>query len=93
MASKGKTLDDFRAAHDKNVIVPAKIKKALADMEKEGGAENWDYEVQFIKRAGICVTDLAMFREQFADHIVETSGRNPKRVWIANSKAAQKFRG
>jgi RNA-directed DNA polymerase len=30
----------IRASHDKNVIVPSKIRKALAEMEKEH-AENW----------------------------------------------------
>lgn len=87
----GKTLADFRAAHDKNVIVPAKIKKALADMEAEH-AENWAYEGDFMKRAGISQTDVGMFREQFADHVIETSGRNAKKVWFASAKVAAKVR-
>lgn len=89
--TSAKTLADFRAAHDRNVIVPAKIKKALADLEK-AGAENWLYESDFIKLAGISQTDIGMFREQFADHIVETTGRNSKRVWFASAKVAAKVR-
>ncbi len=87
----GKTLADFRAAHDKNVIVPARIKKALADMEVEH-PENWLYEGEFMKRAGISQTDLGMFREQFAEHVIETSGRNAKKVWFASTKVAAKVR-
>jgi|SRR6185437_5839693 len=88
----GKTLADFRAAHDRNVIVPAKIQKALADMLAEH-PENWLYELEFMKRAGISQTDMGMFREQFADHVVETGGKSPKRVWFASEKVAEKARG
>lgn len=93
MSSKpaGKTLADFRAAHDKNVIVPAKIRKALSEMEKES-AENWAYESDLIKRAGISQTDVGLFREQFAAHIVETTGKNAKRIWFASAKVAAKVR-
>lgn len=89
--TRGKTLADFRAAHDKNVIVPAKIRKVLADMEAEH-PENWCYEGDLIKAAGVSQTDMATFRDQFAEHIVETSGRTPKRVWFASAKAAAKAR-
>lgn len=89
--SVGKTLADFRSAHDKNVIVPSKIKKALSDMESEH-PENWCYEADLIKRAGISQTDMAAFRDQFADHIVETSGKTSKRVWFASAKVAAKVR-
>lgn len=87
----GRTLADFRAAHDKNVIVPAKIRKALEEMEKEH-PENWAYETDFIKRAGISQTDVSTFRDQFADHVIQTSGRTPKKVWFASAKVAAKVR-
>ena len=87
----GKTIADFRAAHDKNVIVPAKIKKALADMESEH-PENWAYEADLIKRAGLSQTDMSAFRDQFSEHIVETSGKTQKRVWFASAKVAAKVR-
>lgn len=90
--SVGKSLADFRAAHDKNVIVPARIKKALEEMNAES-SENWCYEQELMKRAGISQTDMGMFREQFAAHIVETSGHNSKRVWFASAKVAEKARG
>lgn len=83
---------DYRAVHDKNVVVPAKIKKALEDMLNEG-PENWAYESEFVRRAGVSQTDMGTFRDQFADHIVETSGHNPKKVWFAAAKVARRIRG
>jgi hypothetical protein len=94
--AKAKTIADFRVLHDVNVIVPNKITTALAAMLKEG-PEQWDYEGDFIKRAGISQTQLGAFREQFIDHIIEapsgSSGRNARRVWVADSKIAKKLRG
>lgn len=87
-----KTLNDFRAAHDKNVIVPTKIRAALKEMLDEG-PENWSYESDFIRRAGISQTDIGMFRDHFSDHVVETSGKHAKRVWFADAKIAAKVRG
>lgn len=93
MASKAKSLNDFRAAHDKNVIVPDKIRKALAAMLKEG-PENYEYEAEFIRRAGVSQTDMGTFRAQFEDYIVNVATeRAPKRVWFADPKVAKKARG
>lgn len=89
--SSGKTLDDFRAAHDRNVIVPTKIRKALSDMESEH-PENWEYELDFMRRAGLSQTDMGMFRPQFEAHVVEVGGKNPKKVWFASAKVAEKAR-
>jgi len=88
---KAKTLADFRAAHDKNVIVPSRIKAALASLLKDG-KDNWCYELEFLKIAGLSTTDLGMFRDQFLDHIVETGGKTPKRVWFASADIARKVR-
>lgn len=87
----GKTLDDFRAAHDKRVIVPAKIRKALAEMEEEH-PENWEYELDFMRRAGVSQTDMGAFRSLFEIHVVEVGGKNPKKVWFASAKVAEKAR-
>lgn len=89
---KGKTLADFRAAHDRNVIVPTKIRAALSKLATEH-AENWVYEADLLKLAGISTTDIGLFRDQFVEHIVETAGRNAKRVWFATIKAAKVARG
>jgi len=93
MPAKAKTLADFRSVHDRNVVIPQKINNALVAMFKEG-AENWEYEVDFVRRAGISQTDLGQFRAKFEDNIVNVgSERNPKRVWFADKKAATKARG
>lgn len=93
--AKPKTIADFRSAHDANVIVPNKIRAALAGMLKEG-SEQWEYELDFIKRAGLSTTQISQFREQFLDHVIEASGgasgRNAKRVWFADAKVAKKLR-
>lgn len=94
-AKKAKTVADFRAAHDPSVIVPNKIRKALDAIAAEG-PENWEYEGDLVKRAGISQTQISMFRELFAAHIVETPrARNaaPRRVWFGSAKVAAKVRG
>jgi hypothetical protein len=96
MASKPKTLADFKAAHDQDVIVPNKIRAALAAIEKEG-AEHWLYEGDFLKLSGISTTQIARYREQFSSHIVLAAGANGKqsnkRVYFGNAKVAAKLRG
>lgn len=91
--SKSRTLSDFRAAHDQNVIIPTKIRAALAAMLKEG-PEQWEYELEFLKRAGVSTTQLAQFRDQFEAHVVVagTGKSGGKRVWFADPKIAKKVR-
>lgn len=84
---KTKTLADFRAAHDKSFIIPQKIREALKKL-----GDGWEYELDFMRLAGLSVTDLANFREQFEGHIVVANGRNPKRVWFGNERIAAEAR-
>lgn len=93
MPKQTRNLASFGATYDKNVIVPNKIRAALAALEKEHGAEGWEHEAELIKRASASTTDFAMFRDQFASHFVEVGGRNAKRVWFATVKAAKAARG
>lgn len=98
-----RNLNTFRANHDRNVIVPNKIRAALADMAAKEGPEAYAYEgsdpeggTPFIKRAGISQTDVGLFRDQFAEHVVELpndSRSRGKRVWFATVKAAKAARG
>lgn len=103
--SKARNIADFRAIYDKNVVVPARITAALADMAKID-AEMWcnegpgpDDDPGMLKRASVSVTDLSMFREQFKDHVVDittsksTGAPNSRRVWFATAKAAKAARG
>jgi hypothetical protein len=84
-AGAGRSLADFRAAHDKGFIVPARIKAAL---EKLG--DGWAYEIEFCKLAAIGIADLANFRDQFADHVVLVE--RTKRVWAGTKGLAAKLR-
>jgi|SRR6185312_5395133 len=88
----GKSLADFRKAHDRNYIVPEKIEAALKLLGKNG----WEYEGDFVKLAGISQTDISAFREQFADHVVDApsvSGRSTaKRVWAGSVEFANTLR-
>lgn len=93
MASKPKTLADFRAVHDKSVVIPNKIRARLAAMLKIGPEEH-DFEVDFLKAAGVATNEIGAYRDQFDAHIVTVGGtRNPKKVWFADPKVAKKARG
>lgn len=85
----GKSLEDFRSTHDKNFVIPNRIKDGLAKL----GEENWEYEFEFMKLCEVSQTDFARFRDQFEDFfLVVNVGRNPKRVWAGSKKLAAKMR-
>lgn len=92
MSKPVKNLASFRAAHDRSVIVPAKIRAALASLRAADGEQGWEYEGVFIKRAGISQTDVGAHREQFSDHVVETKGKGAKRAWFVSVKIATEAR-
>jgi len=82
----GKTLSDFKAAYDKDTIVPQKIRDALELL-----GDGWEYEAPFAKMAGISMTDMGTYREQFADYIVYLR-RDAKKVWAGTKKLAAQMR-
>lgn len=86
--SIGKDLAAFRSSHDKNFIVPKKIEDGL----KALGPDKWEYQADFVKLCQISVTDLAMFREQFSDFLVEVSGKTRKSIWCGSKGLATKLR-
>lgn len=88
---KAKTLDDLRAVHDDNVVIPARIRARFAAMMKVGPEEH-DYEQEFLKAAKVANNKIGAFRQQFKSHIVMTLGGNSKRIWFADPKVAAKFR-
>jgi len=92
-----KTLADFRSKFDRSVVIPDKIRAALAALAKEG-PEAWEYEGEFIKRAMISQSDMGLYRSGFEEHVVvvkdigrSTSG-NGRKVWFADKKVAAKAR-
>jgi hypothetical protein len=90
-----KTVAGFRALHDPTVVVPNRIKAALEALAAEG-PEHWEYEADFLTRAGVTPVQLNSYREQFAAHYVEAqeSGRRtPVRAWFGTAKAAKAARG
>lgn len=97
-AVKGRTLADFRNTHDKDVVIPNKIRVALASMAKDG-PEHHLYEQELLELAGISTTDLAKYRDQFTAHIVVVSNVNgkalasPKNIWFHDIKVAKKLSG
>ncbi len=90
---KPNTLADFKAQFDQNVVVPNKIRAAFSAMLKES-PEAWEYEGDFIKRAGLSQTQIGAYREQFEKHVVvaKSSNRSDRKVWFADAKVAAKAR-
>jgi len=82
----GRSIAEFRNTFDKNTIVPAKIKAAL----KALGPNGWEYELQFVRLAGLNQADLGNFRDMFADFIVPLKDR---RAWAGSKKTAIELKG
>lgn len=82
----GRSLAEFKQAYDKNTIIPQKMRAAL----KELGAA-WEYESEFIKRAGVSYTDLNAFRDMFADHVVVVK-RESKKIWCGTPSFANQLK-
>lgn len=85
-SSNGRSLQDFRAEHDKDFIVPRKIREALKLL---GGG--WEYEAQFAKLAGVSLADLGNYRDAFSEHVVPLR-RDGKRAWAATAAVAARMR-
>lgn len=98
-AAKGRTLADFRAAHDRAVVIPTKIQTALDKMLKDNGPEHYEYEADFMKLAGVGQADISKFRDKFSAFIaiaqpVGTSrSKSARNAWFATTKAAKAARG
>jgi hypothetical protein len=93
-AKKPTNLADFKAQFDPTVVIPNKIKAALASLLKEG-KEAWEFEQDFLKRANLAPPHLAQYRTDFEKHIVRVRerGRNERTVWFADQKVATEARG
>ena len=83
---EGRSLAEFRAEHDKDFIVPKRIKEGLKAL---GGG--WEYEVQFAKTAAISLSDLNAYRSLFEQHVVVVN-RAGKRAWAGTKEVAAKMR-
>lgn len=83
----GRSLDDFRAAHDPDYIVPKRIKDALTKL-----GDGWAYDQEFLKLSGLSTTQLATYRDQFEEFFIMTGGKSPKRIWAGTKGFAAKLR-
>jgi hypothetical protein len=95
MATKTKKgLEEFRATFDPNVIIPNKIREGLKALEKSDGADGWDEEIHFLRRAGINAQQVAPHRDAFKGHIVEAKkpGGRVVNVWFVDVKKAAEMR-
>ena len=69
MTKKSSTLADFKNQFDPAVVVENRILAGLASLAKEG-AEAWEPEQMFLKRAGINALQVSALRSKFEKHIV-----------------------
>lgn len=87
-----RNLDDFRKVYDKSLIIPARIKAALADL-----GDAWETEQEFLRRVACSTTEFARYRDPFIEHSVEiprsrANGSQAKRVWAGTKQFAAKLR-
>lgn len=86
--ASGKSLAEFSAAYNKDEIVPKKIRDGLKQL-----GNGWEYELDFMRRCSISQTDMGRFRPEFEDDfVVNTGGKNPKRVWAGTKELADQMR-
>lgn len=97
------TLTAFASLHDPAVIIPNKIRAALAKLAKEEVA--FAYEATdnrggqpMTRRADVSTIHLAQYRRQFLDHIVKVADqtgkrRGPRLVWFGDATVAFAARG
>lgn len=91
---KARTAADFRAAHDRDTVIPNKIRAGLAKL-LEVGPEHYEYDDGFRALCGLQAAELSNYRNQFAHNwfIAPKTGPTPeKRVWFGNAKVAARLR-
>ena len=90
-----KTINDLRALHDKSVVIPNRIKGALAALKASGDVWAYEADLMALAKPPISTTDFARYREGFADYWVEVpaaQGRNAtRRVWFATAAAKKSW--
>jgi hypothetical protein len=95
---QGKTLADLRAMHDRKVVVPNRIREALAILAKNG--DDWAYEADFqaLVKPPIANMDIAKYRDGFQDFWAELPERSSggrsrqRRVWFVSKKLASEWK-
>jgi len=80
----GRSLAEFRATYDKDTIVPGKIKAALKILDV------WEFEAQFARLAGVSLSDLGNYRDQFSGYVVAL--KESRRAWARTTGIAKAMR-
>ena len=80
-----RSLAEFRAAYDKDYIIPRRIKEGLSQL-----GSGWEYETEFAKLIGVSLQDLGRYRDKFAQHVV--SLREGRRAWAGRASVADEMR-
>jgi hypothetical protein len=90
---KGKTEEDFKGRFVRATVIPRKIDAALAQLGPKGYEDN----MGFTRRAGVSANDLAAFRDQYRDYIIEArevGGDSRARIlWCGSKEFAKRLRG
>lgn len=91
---KGKTLEQFRAVHDRTQVLKARAAAALKAL-----GDSWEYEADFIRRAGVAMSEWGAIRENYMAHIVlvkasfgRGSNGNARRVIAGTPAFAKKLK-
>lgn len=85
-ARPGRSFAEWEAKYDRADVVPRRIEAALAQL-----GEQWEYELEFLRRAGVSTTQLARHRDRYLDHIVYLRAER-KRVWVGSVETAKRMR-
>jgi hypothetical protein len=86
--SSALSLSDLDNQYNPNVIVPAKIKAALAKL-----GDNAMTSINFQKEAGVTTLQLSQFSEQFESfQVVVRDNGKPKTLWCGSESFAKKVK-
>jgi hypothetical protein len=93
---KPRTVADFKAAHDRDTIIPNKIRAGLAKL-LEMGPEHYEYAEQFRALCGLQSAELAQYKGLFKRHwfvaqSMSSGGAREKQVWFGDAKVADRLR-
>jgi hypothetical protein len=82
------SLSDLDNQYNPNVIVPAKIRAALAKL-----GDNAMTSINFQKEAGVTTLQLSQFSEQFESfQVVVRDNGKPKTLWCGTESFAKKVK-
>jgi len=82
------SIEDIQASHDQDYMIPRAIEVGIDNIGEDAAL----YEHDFAKLAGVSITELSRYRDQFADYWAETKRGGKRRIWAGSSKMADEIR-